>query len=70
MDYFAGRVISRLEYASDEHGLSDEQAEVLMELDEDVLGQAVRNHLGGSHFDDMMDDAVTEAINDLKSKHL
>ena len=69
MDYFAGRIISRLEYASDEHGLSDEQAVVLMELDEDVLRQAVRKYLG-SHFDDLMDDAVTEAIDDLKSAHL
>lgn len=69
MDYFAGRVIFRLEHASDEHGLSDEQAGVLMELDEDVLRQAVRNYLG-SHFDDLVEDAVTEAIDDLKSTHL
>lgn len=68
MDYFAGRVIARLEYAPEEQGLSDEQAEVLVGLDEDVLRQAVRKYLG-NHFDDLVEDAVTEAIDDLKSTH-
>lgn len=69
MNYFAERITVALEAFPEEYGISDQQAEKLLALSDDELGYALREQLP-EEFDDLINDAVYQALEAFKKKYL